>query len=235
MTTSDKIKKEVQLLAPSAKIELYELDLTAFGDTVYRFHDGKNEVTGNIVWQGNTYNAWPAKASGFDFTSDGKMPRPRLVLGNVTGTITAFILAYQDLCGAIVRRKRTRAKYLDAINFTGGVNADADPTAAYEDDVYQIERKVAEAEEFAEFELAASVDVAGVGLPRRYIIQNVCPWRYRGGECGYTGTDYFDVNDNPVASAELDICGKRLGSCGIRFGSSAQLPFGGFPGAGLVR
>ena len=86
-----------------------------------------------------------------------------------------------------------------------------------------------------EFELAASFDLEGVTLPRRQIVQNVCPWRYRGSECGYTGTAYLDANDQAVASSSLDVCGKRLSSCKARFGQNAELPFGGFPAAGLIR
>ena len=77
--------------------------------------------------------------------------------------------------------------------------------------------------------------MAGVQLPRRYIVQNVCPFKYRGTECAYTGTSYFDANDNPVGSAGLDVCGKRLSSCQARFGTNKPLSFGGFPAAGLTR
>ena len=72
----------------------------------------------------------------------------------------------------------------------------------------------------------------GIKLPAREIIQNTCLWKYKGGECGYTGTNYFDTNDQTTTAAK-DICGKRLNSCEIRFGSTATLPYGGFPGVGL--
>jgi lambda family phage minor tail protein L len=84
-----------------------------------------------------------------------------------------------------------------------------------------------------EFELTSSMDLAGVNIPRRQIIQNLCPWRYRGGECGYTGTDYFKSDDSATTEESEDICGKRLASCKVRFGANSELPFGGFPGAGL--
>ena len=78
-------------------------------------------------------------------------------------------------------------------------------------------------------------DLEGVSLPRRQIVQNVCPWQYRGAECGYTGTAYFNANDETVSSRAQDACGKRLVSCQKRFGVNAELPFGGFPAAGLIR
>jgi len=66
-------------------------------------------------------------------------------------------------------------------------------------------------------------------------VQNICPWRYRSSECGYTGTAYFNANDQSVTTLEQDVCGKRLSSCKLRFGEFAELPYGGFPASGLIR
>jgi len=144
-------------------------------------------------------------------------------------------LAYDDLLGAKVTRKRTMQKYLDAVNFDAGVNPNADPTAEFPDDIYYIERKTGESKTVVEFELSASFDVQGVRLPRRQIIQNICPWKYRGAECGYTGTNYFNTSDVAVGTLAQDVCGKRVSSCEIRFGTSAELPYGGFPAASLLK
>lgn len=235
MTTPQTITSEIQKLEPSAIIELFVLDATAFGGDVLRFHAGTNGLRQNLVWQGQAYTAFPVRASGFDMSGNGQLPRPKLQVANVTGAITLLVLTYDDLLGAKITRKRTLAKYLDAANFPGGTNPSADATAEFPDDVFFIDRKVTETRDIVEFELAAAFDVAGVQLPRRQIIQNVCVWRYRGGECGYTGTSYFDANDDPVGSAGLDVCGKRLSSCKARFGANNPLPFGSFPAAGLTR
>lgn len=235
MTTPQTITSEIQKLEPSAIIELFVLDATAIGSDVFRFHAGTNGLRQNVVWQGNTYMPFPVQASGFDMSGNGQLPRPKLVMANVTGAITLLVLQFEDMLGAKITRKRTLAKYLDAVNFQGGTNATADPTAEFPDDVFFIDRKVTENRDVVEFELAAAFDVAGVQLPRRQIIQNVCVWRYRGGECGYIGTNYFDANDDPVGSAGLDVCGKRLSSCEARFGVNNPLPFGSFPAAGLTR
>lgn len=235
MTTPETITSEIQKLEPSAIIELFEMDATAFGGDLLRFHAGTNGLRANVVWQGNTYTAFPIQASGFDMSGNGQLPRPKLQVANVTGAITLLVLTYDDLLGAKITRKRTLAKYLDAVNFPGGTNPTADDAAEFADDVFYIDRKVTETRDMVEFELAAAFDVAGVQLPRRQIIQNVCVWRYRGGECDYTGTNYFDTNDAPVGSAGLDVCGKRMTSCKARFGANNPLPFGSFPAAGLTR
>jgi lambda family phage minor tail protein L len=235
MTTPVEITSEIQKLAPSAIIELFQLDATSFGGDIYYFHAGTNGLTQNITWQGQEYVAYPIQIEGFEFTAGGQIPRPKMRVSNVTGIITVLVLAYDDLLGAKVTRKRTMSKYLDAVNFTGGVNPDADPDAEFPDDIYFIEHKVNENKYMVEFELSASFDVQGVKLPRRQIIQNICPWKYRGAECGYTGTNYFDSNDVAVGSSSLDVCGKRLSSCEARFGTNAELPYGGFPAAGLIK
>lgn len=418
------IAGDVQRLEPGTIVELFELDTTALGGTVLRFHAGTNQIRQNVVWQGNTYTAFPMQATGFDFNGNGQLPRPRMLMSNVTGAMTLLVLTYEDLLGAKVTRRRTLAKYLDEVNFperrnllewtedmrttaqagstrpwsnfiaadttatyesgvlnsvgvagvvklqaattanaqrqvsqlqtgvadntimcasvdvkaaevsqvrvyvatkvptypaaqfnllTGTVtsasvdltaygitdlgngwfrcwasadvltgaspavmivqmptaayaigdglyvtraqfeeastptqyqpvlgatwsqNPTADPNAEFPLDIFYIDRKASETRDVIEFELASSFDVAGIQLPRRQIVQNVCTWRYRGSECGYSGTNYFDANDVAVGSLALDRCGKRLSSCEARFGVNAPLPFGSFPAAGLTR
>lgn len=229
------ISTDIQKLQPGAIVELFELDLTPFGGDLLRFHAGTNLLRQNLVWQGNTYSAFPVMAAGFEFNGQGQQTRPTLRASNVAGAITALVLQYEDILGAKLTRRRTLAKYLDAVNFPGGVNPTADPTAEFPVDVFFVDRKSAETNEVVEFELAPAMDVTGVMLPRRQIIQNICAWRYRGAECGYTGTSYFNANDQPVGTLGQDVCGKRLTSCQARFGLYAELPFGAFPSAGLTR
>ena len=229
------IQQDLQTTGGKQLVELYELDATTAGGVLMRFHNGVSEIGGDVVWQGNTYIRFPIEATGFEYNGKGKIPRPTLRVANITGLLGALVRSYQDLVGCRFTRKRTMVKYLDAVNFVGGVNPSADPTSQMPDDVYFIDRKANENKVMIEFELAAAFDVAGVQLPRRFIVQNVCAWAYRGGECGYTGAVYFDATDQSVPTLALDSCGKRLSSCKARFGQHAELPFGGFPAAGLVR
>lgn len=234
-TLPESITSEIQKLEPSAIIELFVLDLTSLGGDVYYFHAGTNQLLQNITWQGQMYTRYPVEISGFEKSGSGQLPRPKAVISNALGSITSILLVYRDLIGAKITRKRTLKKYLDAVNFEGGVNPDEDDTAAFSDDVFFIDRKINENKKFVEFELVASLDLAGVQLPRRQIIQNICIWEYRSAECSYTGTNYFDVFNNPVASLALDKCGKKLSSCRIRFGENEPIPFGSFPASGLIK
>ncbi|MDY0509531.1 phage minor tail protein L, partial [Pasteurella multocida] len=56
---------QLQQYAAHGWIELFELDLTKFGDIVYRFHDGQSPLGQAIVWQGQEYTPYPVKVDGF--------------------------------------------------------------------------------------------------------------------------------------------------------------------------
>jgi lambda family phage minor tail protein L len=230
---------ELQKIVPSSVIELFvlELNTTQHGvSDTYRFHAGANmDSNGELVWAGNTYQRFPIEAEGFEYSGNGQLPRPKVRVSNILGTITAILLTLPSgLEGAKFTRIRTLARYIDAVNFPGGVNpyGTPDPTAAFPSEVYFIDRKTSENRDVVEFELAAAFDLAGVRAPKRQCIANICQWVYRSAECGYTGSSYWDANDNVATTLAADVCGKRLSSCKLRFGDTAQLPFGSFPGIG---
>lgn len=237
------IANEVQLLAPSAKVDLFDLDLSTIGtSSVERFHCGTNQLKSNVVWQGHTYYAVVARAEGFAKSARGPTARPKFVIANLDGAFGNLLAQYDDLIGAKLIRRRTYLKYLDAVNFPGGTNPTADPTAEVLE-VWYVERKVSEKKLFVEMELAPPWDVQGISLPRRSIVE-LCTWIYRRwngssfdytkATCPYTGASYFTTTDQSTTAAN-DVCGKRISSCKARFGAYAELPFGGFPGAGQIR
>ena len=136
---------ETQAINPGSLIELFELttDAALHGSaTRYRFHAGTNEINnGNIIWDGNTYIAIPLEADGFKY-ANGQLPRPTLTISNVTNVITAILLNVNqvtpgnDLTGAVVKRRTTLARFLDAANFdpvattTTSTQTVADPSDA---------------------------------------------------------------------------------------------------------
>lgn len=225
------IVAEIQSLSPSAIINLYEIDLTPFGDTIYRFHNGTNDLQGNIVWQGNDYVAYPIDITGYSITTKGAVARPNMRISNILNIVSTIITQLDDILGAKVTRISTFAKFLDAVNFPSGTNSNAQ-FATFTNQVYYIERKVLENLEYIEFELSAPWDIHNERIPNRQIIQNTCIWVYRGAECGYAGPDVADIRNNYVSSPlydGFDACAKDLTGCKFRF--TDILPFGGFPGA----
>lgn len=231
--TGSTIRRDIQSLDPGSIITLFVLDLTLLGDSIYRFHSGTNEMYNPVVWQGETYQPMPIEASGFEVTTQGQLPRPMLKVANITGMLGAVVRSLDDLVGGKVTRKRTFKRYLDSVNFVAG-NPLADPNQYFPDEVFYVNRKVSENKVFIEFELASAMDVHGIKIPRRIVVQNTCQWRYRGSECGYAGGAVADQNDTPTSEISQDKCGKRLSSCKLRFGEYGVLPYGGFPAAGLL-
>jgi len=232
------IIEDIYTLSPGTLIELFELDTTMLVDEndvagdLFRFHAGTNELNADIEWQTNTYLAFPIEVDGFHVNSNGQLPKPKIKVANVDGAIAALNRSYGDLIGAKLSRKRTLVKYLDAANFSAG-NPLADAGQFFPDDIFYVNRKTSENRVFIEYELASVIDVEGVKIPRRQIIQNVCIWKYRSSECSYTGGNYWDINGNVVFTLAADVCGKKIESCKLRFGEDAVLPYGGFPGVGL--
>ncbi|WP_186164247.1 phage minor tail protein L [Burkholderia gladioli] len=218
------ISSDIQQLEPGRLVELFEVDCTSIGGDMLRFHGHLHSAS--IWWQGNEYKPWPIQATGFEHTSDAQQPEPKLTVGNVNGTISALCVFLADLAGAKVRRRRTLAKYLDAVNFSDG-NPTADPSEEMAPELWYIEQKSSETNVQVEFTLSSALDFGGQQLPSRQIV-TICQFDYRGPYCGYTGTSYFDANDQPVTDPALDRCSKRISGCECRFGVNEPLSFGGF-------
>lgn len=229
------ITADIQKASAGYLVELFELDLNTIGIAEqYYFHNGVNELGNDVVFNGITYTRFPIEAEGFERNGNGQQARPTLRLANIDGLIGAISRANQDLVKVKLIRRRTFLKYLDAVNFTGGVNPTADPNAAFDDEIWFIDRKASENKIFVEWELASALDLDGALLPRRQCIQNVCTWVYRSAECSYAGGAVADKNDQATTDINQDDCGKRLNSCRLRFGNG-ELPFGGFPSIALIR
>jgi lambda family phage minor tail protein L len=208
--------QELQSLSPGTIWVGFVVDATGIsGGSLYRFYDGTDSAGADVVWQGNTYTAYPVKAEGFEVTTKGTLPRPTLSISNVFGTVGLLVRDLEDLVGAVVTRKRTLAQFLDGM-------AGADPTKEFDDDIFMVERKVSEDKELIVFELAGAIDIHGLLLPSRIVQATVCGW-----------------NDASICSFSVGgVCDKTLtGAAGCKFhwGATAELPFGGFPGTSRIR
>lgn len=222
------IKYDAHKLSPTALIDLYSVDLNSIGvGQVFYFYPGSDEFSDPIQFQGNTYSPWFIDVTGIDKRGTGSSPRPSAVIGNLNGVVTDLCRTYQDMVGAIVRRRRTLGAYV-----IGNI-------AEYRDEYYLIERRAEETNETVKFELASPMDFLDKMLPGIVAIANGCPHRYKstanGSGCSWPGTDptkWFNSLGQSVGNSALDVCGKRLSDCKLRFGVSAQLDFGGNPGLG---
>lgn len=198
---------EIQKLNPDAEIELFQLDCTIFGGEVYLFHNQRTQGGAAILHDGLSYVALPLKAEGFALNGADRSPTPHITVSSANGLLSSLIAQYDDLVGATVRRFRTFRKFLDD-------GTEPDPAARLSDDVYFVNRKIAQNKLSVEFELDSSLDVHGVQIPRRRILGR-CQAEFKDGiNCPYVGADLT--------------CLQTVAACGEKF-PSQTLPFVGFP------
>ena len=240
---------ELTNLTPSSMVTFFEIDISAIlkdkgivpdltveaqaigfkrdvNDGILRFHNNIKIFNSYVVWQGKTYYPAPIQAEGFESTSKGTLPRPTLTIASQseTGSDQLALLKHEirklgDIINAKVTRRRTFAKYLDVINFTGassGATASSetlpdgyepDPYAELPKDIYFIERKTTENKNVLTYELASILDLEGIKIPKRVIISDKCVWQYRGIGCWYqhaqqASRDGKSVAENPVPLLE---------------------------------
>ena len=186
---------ELQKLNPSARIELFVLELVeglhyATGNpssvpTTFRFHAGSNMNTNQeIIWQGNTYQKLPISFEGAEFSGKGQIPRPTLTIANLGGitrsgeviTVTDLMIIVNvttpqnDLTDAKLTRITTLASELDAANFPGNSNPFGTPSAnELPQEIFFIDRKSTETRDLVQFELVSNLDQTNLQLPRRQV------------------------------------------------------------------
>ena len=189
---------ELQSLTPTSIIELFQLELNALQhgiNTIYYFHAGTSlKNNGSVYWAANEYMAFPIEAEGFEYSGTGQLPRPKIRVANLSGTITSLILSLPNgIEGAKITRIRTFARYIDNNNFPGDTNPYGAPDSSMKmpDEVYYVDRLVTETRDLIELELVAVFDLMGVRAPKRQCIPNMCQWVYKGAECTYSPKTSF--------------------------------------------
>ncbi len=232
------ISQEAQSLSPSGIVSLFTLDATPYGGPIIRFTQGAH-VHETVKFAGNDYIPIDIEFTGLETSGQGALPTPTLKLANTDGVPQSMVNTYGDLTGCTLYRLRTHTRFLDGM-------PDSDPDASYPVDIFRLERKALENSQYIEWELSAAIDQEGKKIPGRTIIKETCLWRYRyfnkssgkfdysKAQCPYTANNYFDINDQPVSDPAKDVPSRRLNCCKVRFGASAVLPFGGFPGVQKV-
>lgn len=240
------IKLDVQKLEPGQRVRLIEVDCTEFNGPVMYFHNYNVEYTQaelqaaqtlgtelppkKLIWQGQEYSCWPYDLDGIEIDGTGSTASPTMSVANVDSTISSLCLALNDLAQAKVTIHITFQHYLDG-------EPGADPSQEFVQ-VWYIDRKTSEDNISISWSLSNPADTTGKLIPARQI-HSICYWmlqgQYRGADCGYTGTAYFDADGNPVTDPSKDRCSGLLGTgCKPRQGATNPLSFGGFPASALM-
>ncbi len=205
---------------PSALLSLYEIDsryIAAYGSQLY-FHAGVNGNYAPVTFDGITYTPFPIDVTDMAIDGKGGVPRPKLTCSNVKGFISQYLLTQGDMVGARFIRRRVFARFIDASNFPGGVNpfGTPDATAAYDDEIYFINRKVQEDPNVVVFETASPFEIDNVQLPNRLMFATNCVSIYRDPDtCGYAGVPIMDRFGKSFTAVAPDGYGYTLVDKGI--------------------
>tara|TARA_R100000353_G_scaffold52307_3_gene41659 strand:- start:264 stop:854 length:591 start_codon:yes stop_codon:yes gene_type:complete len=183
--------EQLQSLNGFTIIELFKLDLidgthynsSSSAESVYRFHNGTNEINTDIKWQNNTYTKIACKAEGFETGDNTVMARPTITFANTSGSFSAIlglvnqITPFNDLQKATVTRIRTMAQFLDSSNFANNSNPYGTPDSNKQLEVqkFLINKKIIENIEVCSFELVNSLDFEELQLPRLQITKDRFP------------------------------------------------------------
>lgn len=237
MATNTKIATDITRPDIGEVISLYQLDTTDLGGDIYYFTKSTNDGS-SVVYNGITYLPIDFEFKDNEYNQDG-LPRPKFRISNVSITLQAEIIAYNNLLGAELTRIRTLKKYLDG-------ESDADPSARFPIDTYILHKKMAHNKLYIEWEVRSPLDNYRTLIPKRQILREICQFQYRtystetsdfvysdANPCPYTGTDYF-TRDGSSTTIANDVCGKRLSDCQLRF-PSGGVPFQGFPSVAKIR
>lgn len=232
------LNAEVQKLEPSAILSLFTLDATVIGGPVLRFLPAGSSGM-PVTYDGKEYLPVDVEFKGLETAGMAAPSRPTISITANNDVIQALVATWGDLNGCKLWRIRTFARFIDG-------EPEADPTAFFGPDLFEIDRKVSDTPTEVTWELASTFDQEGVQLPRRVMVRGTCMWRYRRwdavslefdysrAQCPYTGDIFYDNNNNVVTDPAKDRPARNLACCKTRFGETASLPFGGFPGLGRV-
>lgn len=231
---------EIQKLGLGAEVILYQIDMSALGGPVLYYVPTTVDQTTytTISFGGQVYTPFPITADGFEWKGGTAPAQPTVSVANLDHALTGYVLSYDSLIGATFKRIRTFERFLD-----GGVEPDGN--AHFPIDVYRFDRKMVHNDALIQWQLASWIDQAGTMLPKRMVIRDYCSLHYRNGSsgtfdyskatCPYTGAAMFTFDNQTTASIPADVCQHTLAACKLRFGATAVLPFGGFPGVPKFR
>ena len=224
------IASDVQQPSVGEIVELFEIELEGSGGTgtlYFTKNIGSDNETA-IDFNSRTYIPIDVEASGWEVSGEGALPRPTLKVSNVLFSIASHVIGFEDLVGAKLIRRRTLKRYLDGED-------EANPAAEFPQDIYVIDQKLNHNKYFIEFQLAAYMDFEGTMLPKRQILRDTCTHVYRNYDsdstsfiytnatCPYTGEHCYDKTGEYEIDESLDVCGKRLKDCELRYsGTKAE-------------
>ena len=191
-------------LEPSSIIELYELYFDINSEP-FRFHAGTNNLTKDIIWNGNKYYASAIEVEGFEANIMGRLPRPKVTVANTDYILSTILRDYSDFRNGKFVRTKLFLKHLDNENFDGNQNPFGNPNPLYyiSKEKYIVSQKLMENKQLIQFELITPFDLESLETATRAIYGRYCYWQYRGSGCNYQGDVICQEDDKDFSVAPI--------------------------------
>ena len=153
--------------------------------------------TEDVTWNGYTWTAFPFALDETGETSRGEVPQLALRISNVSRVMQSYFEGSGGAVGSQVIVRVVHADHLDL-------------TTAEVEEVFEVVESRADAV-WVTLMLGLRNPMM-LRFPRHRFLRTHCRWKFRGTECGYTGSE--------------TMCDRTLTACQAR-GNTAR--FGGFP------
>ena len=148
----------------SPLVWLMDVDLTNLGGGVYHFTSYFGEGN-SVAFGGTTYLSFGFQVEGFEASSTGTMPQPKLTVSNIVQTLLSDVVNLNDCVGGRIALRRTYKKFLDG-------EGSADHTQYLGPDTYYIAQKLSHNSQIITFKLSSVIDRFGMKLPRRQFLKD---------------------------------------------------------------
>jgi len=165
---STPIKQNLSTLHSSdGVVDLYILDCSSVGGSVYHFSPTCYPDGSLYSWGGQTYNLVPIGVDNMELKSDGSsLPQISITISNVGGgPLLAPIVALGDLVGSYLTKYTTKVSYLDG-------QSEPDTSQFVGPNTWRIIEKNSHTNQTITFIAAYPMDLPGMMFPIRQVLKD---------------------------------------------------------------
>ena len=224
MPINNKVSKDLLDLEPTAILEFYKIyyDTVNEPDSFLPFHSCSNGLVAKVVFNGIAYMPIAVEVEDFESNIFNRINRPKIRISNESLLISQILRRKNDFKFAKLERVKVFVKYIDDINFEGGINpfGAADPNSVISRDTFIISQKTQENKSIVEFELTAPFDLENFTIPGRIVMGRYCYWQYRGLGCNYFGPPVCQEDDSQFSQVPTGTFNFQNSNNEWRYGSA---------------
>ncbi|MDM0042150.1 phage minor tail protein L [Variovorax sp. J22R193] len=158
----DELRK---LSQDSSLIELFIVDCTVLGGTIYRFCNEAGLDGASVSLAGAVFYQLPIVMQGWGINSTGAPQKPTVTVSNISKELLSNVVNMGDIVGAKISRIKIFAKNLD-----GGSSPDS--TRIIGPEIYLIDQKVSHTNKMITWNLSVPYDRPGTKLPIRQALKD---------------------------------------------------------------